>query len=158
MKTLPKQMLNNSCILTSQQNSDGEYDDSLREAAYHIAAFDDSCESSALEEETGRGEPCLANACVSPIYFLNEDISEYRHYIAAGLPIHMYLSLDKLDACGNSGVELYLSTELSKLSMKYDFCQHQHVTLMIYAAGPTSKVVQTDQDLLTKEEVKIHAK
>ena len=56
----------------------------------------------------------------------------------------MHLSLDKLDACGNSGVELYLTTEMSRLSMKYDFRKDQHVTLMIYAAGSTSKVVQTN--------------
>eukprot|EP00959_Pyramimonas_sp_CCMP1952_P435071 9110279-Pyramimonas_sp.AAC.1 len=60
----------------------------------------------------------------------------------------------QIDQSGNRGLEMYLSKELSKLSLDRPFQEDEFVSILIYVAGPSRKAVVTDQDVLTKDELK----
>ena len=136
-----------------------------------------------MTDESGKYDPALASAAkairtmcdadttdpplsaVSEVRYVNpvlkklrEDVHEFAHYIQAGTPINQYLTVDRVDSQVDAFVELYLSTELSKLTMKYEFRGNEHVTVTIYASAPTRKAVETDQDIFTPQGVKMYRK
>ena len=138
-------------------NDDGSYDHSLMEAAQALGMEDPMepvpSEIAALE---------IIPPYVTPLHqSLTEDIHEYVHYLTAGINVSNYLSLDTFDD-GNRGVEWHLSHELSLIS---EMCHGsaginpgQHITMQIFAAGQTRKAVETDQDLLTPEDLRKYRK
>ena len=116
-----------------------------------------------LKDDSAGSEPAvdiaeIVPAYVSPLHdFLPSTIYEHIHYMQAGISVANYASLDGIDELGNPGVEVYYSEEMSRCLFDMPGLEPgTHVTVLIYAAGPAKAVVQRDDDLLTKEELKQH--
>ena len=136
------------------KDAHGEYSDELKEAAWalaHDVAPPDQ------PDELQCWLTVAANTHIPPDHhYLQEDLSPYAHYAMAGVSVSYYTCDTLTD--GACGVELYLSTELSRLVVDVPLTSDQFMRVDVYAAGPSRRTVVTEESLLTPAEIKQHQK